>query len=230
MQILIEVNEILCRKYFWKCSCIIKYIYNVPLLSWQKHSPVPFFIVFFMHTQEQYGWTMSCHEKKNFKSNNNSCLCMPNASFSLPFYLNFNIAIIPGTVFWITRAVCNWDMTQSIHIYLFYYTPWIESSIKKAVNAAEKHNKTKHGNSHGLTGFPCFKIFIEFYIPNVDLKKRERVCYSPGNVKLMETKKEENNVILPTSGLWSYSSIWKTLGLAGVLYLPLVNSNCVKPG
>lgn len=105
---------------------------------------------------------------------------MPNASFSLPFYLNFNIAIIPETGSWITRAVCNWDMTQSIHIYLFYYTSGIESPIKKkkTVNALEKQNKKKtHGNSHSLTSFPYLEMFIEFYIPNGDLKNRESITH-----------------------------------------------------
>lgn len=41
-----------------------------------------------------------CLTMKNyFKINDNRFWCMFNASFSLPFYLNFNIAIIPGTVF-----------------------------------------------------------------------------------------------------------------------------------
>ena len=134
---------------------------------------------------------------------------MSNASFSLPFYLNFNITIIPETVPWFTRAVCNWDMTQSIHIYLFYYTPWIESPIKNKTKQNKKlqmqwQHETKRGNSHSLTTFPYLEN-VHGVLRSECRCKRERVLFTR-EWNLMGLQKEENNVILPTSGLWSYSS------------------------
>lgn len=105
-------------------------MYNAWLLSWQEHHQISFSLSFF-HTYNGVllpSWVLLW--KITLKLMIIVASCMFNASFSLPFYLNFNIAIIHGTVFWITTAVCNWDMAQFIHIYWFYYALWNESTIK----------------------------------------------------------------------------------------------------